>query len=301
MVNIKKNRKTSGENIFTVVVYLVITAFSICALYPFLNILVTSFSSSRAVNSGEVFLWPVEFNTEAYKQLLLDGQIFSSMINTIIMTVVGTLLNLVTTTFAAYSLSKKRLGGRKFFLGMIVFTMMFSGGMIPNFILIKSLGLMNTYSGLWLMGLISTYNMIVMKTFFEGIPESLSEAASIDGANEPKILFSVILPVSMPVIATMILFYAVGWWNSYFNPMLFLSSTSKYPMMVKLKQMLDTAKMLTVNTGSGGTEGILSQITVAEQSFKAASIIVSMLPIICVYPFLQKYFVKGVMVGSIKG
>ncbi|HBD00812.1 MAG TPA: hypothetical protein DC053_17975 [Lachnoclostridium sp.] len=149
---------------------------------------------------------------------------------------------------------------------------------------------------MWLMGLISTYNLIVMKTFFEGVPESLSEAAAIDGANEPTILCRVILPVSKPVIATMVLFYAVGWWNNYFNPMLYLSSTTKFPMMVKLKQMLDTAKMIEVSSSEG-----LVQSTVAAETFKAASIMVVTLPIICVYPFLQKYFVKGAMIGSVKG
>lgn len=291
-----KVKKSWEEKIFLAIVYLILTLFTICALYPFLNVLAVSFSSSRAVGAGEVVLWPVEFNVEAYNQLLLDGQIFASMKNTIILTVVGTLLNLVATTLAAYSLSKRQLRGRKIFVGMIVFTMLFSGGMIPNFVLIKSLKLMNTFTGLWLMGLISTYNLIVMKTFFEGVPESLSEAAAIDGANEPTILCRVILPVSKPVIATMVLFYAVGWWNNYFNPMLYLSTTTKFPMMVKLKQMLDTAKMIEVSSGEG-----LIQATVAAETFKAASIMVVTLPIICIYPFLQKYFVKGAMIGSIKG
>lgn len=291
-----KVKKSWQEKLFLTIVYTVLTLATVCALYPFLNVLAMSFSSSRAVGAGEVALWPVEFNVEAYKQLLLDGQIFASMKNTILLTAVGTLLNLAATTLTAYALSKKRLRGRKFFVGMIVFTMLFSGGMIPNFVLIKSLKLMNTYTGLWLMGLISTYNMIVMKTFFEGVPESLSEAAAIDGANEPTILFRVILPVSKPVMATMVLFYAVGWWNNYFNPMLYLSSTKKLPMMVKLKQMLDTAKMIEVSS----SEGIV-QSMVAAETFKAASIIVVTLPIICIYPFLQKYFVKGAMIGSIKG
>lgn len=285
-----------GEKVFMAIVYLVITVFTVCAFYPFLYELAVSFSSSQAVGAGEVMLLPKGINLEAYKQLLLDGQILSSMKNTILLTAVGTFLNLVATTLTAYALSKKRLYGRKLFLAMIVFTMLFSGGMIPNFVLIKSLNLMNTFSGLWLMGLISTYNMIVMKTFFEETPESLSEAASIDGANEPRILMQVILPVSKPVLATMVLFYAVGWWNSYFNPMMYLSSPSKFPMMVKLKQMLDTAKMIEVSTAEG-----LGQIVVAAETLKAASIIVTILPIICIYPFLQKYFVKGVMVGSIKG
>ncbi|MDO4292555.1 MAG: carbohydrate ABC transporter permease [Eubacteriales bacterium] len=291
-----KVKSSYGEKIFMAIAYTIVALFSICALYPFINVLSTSFSSSRAVGAGEVILFPIEPNLQAYRQLLFDGQILASMKNTVLLTVAGTTFNLVATTLVAYALSKPRLKGRKFFVGMIVFTMLFSGGMIPNFVLIKSLHLMNTFSGLWLMGLISTYNMIVMKTFFEGIPDGLCEAAAIDGANEPTILCRIVLPVSKPVMATMVLFYAVGWWNNYFNPMLYLSSTSKFPMMVKLKQMLDTAKMIEVSAAEG-----LTQTYIAAETFKAASIIVATLPIICVYPFLQKYFVKGVMIGSIKG
>lgn len=293
----KKIKMSLGERIFMVMVYAVLTVFTLAALYPFVNVIAVSFSSSRAVGAGEVVLWPVEFNVDAYKQLLLDGQIFSSMKNTVILTTVGTFLNVFATTLAAYALSKKRLRGRKIFVGMIVFTMLFNGGMIPNFVLIKSMNLMNKYSGLWLMSLISTYNMIVMKTSFEGVSESLCEAASIDGANEPTILWRIIVPVSKPVIATMVLFYAVGWWNAYFNPMLYLSSTDKFPMMVKLKQMLDTAKMIEVSAG----EGLIDSTFIAAETYKAASIMVVTLPIVLIYPFLQKYFVKGAMIGSIKG
>lgn len=292
-------KPTIPERIFRAITYLIVTLFSISALYPFVNVIAMSFSSSRAVNAGEVFLFPVDFNVDAYRQLLEDGQILSSMLNTIQLTVFGTLFNLIATTLAAYALSKPRLRGRRAFSALIVFTMLFSGGMIPNFVLIKSLGLMNTYTGLWLMGLVSTYNMIVMRNFFEQIPPGLSEAAEIDGANEPTILLRIIIPISMPIMATMILFYAVGWWNNYFNPMLYLSSTAKYPMMVKLKQMLDTAKMITVQQTSG--EGVTSAVQISPETLKAASIVVTILPIICVYPFLQKHFVKGVMVGSIKG
>ena len=296
----KRVKKPAGEIIFAIFVYTFISLFSICALYPFINVIATSFSSSRAVNAGEVFLYPIEFNVDAYKQLLLDGQIFNALKNTVILTVAGTFYNILATTMLAYSLSKKRLRGRKYFIGIIVFTMLFGGGMVPDFILIKELHLMNSYTGLWLMGLVSTYNMIVMKTFFEGLPISLEEAASIDGAGELRILFKIILPLSMPIMATMVLFYAVGWWNSYFTPMMYLQSSNKLPLMVKLKLMLDTAKMITINTTGAGSEGV-TETTVAAETFKSASILVSTLPIICVYPFLQKYFVKGVMIGSMKG
>lgn len=298
--NPNKIKEPVGERVFQIFNYLIISLFVICALYPMLQVIATSFSSSRAVSSGEVYLLPVEFNTLAYEQLLLDGQIFVSMKNTVILTVGGTLANLAATILAAYSLSKKRLAGRKIFLSVIVFTMMFNAGMIPSFILMRTLNLMDSFTGLILQSLISTYNMIVMKTFFEGLPESLEEAAAIDGASDPYILVRIILPLSMPVIATITLFYAVGWWNSYFGPMMYLKSSSKFPLMLKLKAMLDTAQMITINTNQGGTEGAMTS-TVAPETFKAASIVVTTLPIICVYPFLQKYFVKGVMIGSIKG
>lgn len=288
-------KKSWQEKVFLFFVYLTIAIFSIAALYPFVNIIAVSFSSSRAITAKEVILWPVEFNLLAYEQLIHDGQLFASMKNTVILTVVGTALNLIATTLVAYVLSKKRLYGRKFFIGMIVFTMLFSGGMIPSFVLMKTLKLLDSYTGLWLMGLISTYNMIVMKTFFEGIPESLCEAAEIDGANEPTILAKIIIPISKPIIATMVLFYSVGWWNGYFNPMLYISSTNKLPMMVKLKMMLDSARMIEVSAGEG-----ISMAVIAPEGLRAASILVVMLPIICVYPFLQKYFVKGVLIGSVK-
>jgi putative aldouronate transport system permease protein len=244
----------------------------------------------------------VEFNLEAYKQLLLDGQIFNSMKNTVLLTVVGTAFCMLSTVLSAYSLSKKRLRGRGFVMGLIVFTMMFSGGLIPNFLLIRNLHLMDSYWALWLSGLQSTYNMIVLRTFFQGIPESLEEAAMIDGAGDPYILFRIVLPLSGAALATITLFYAVGWWNAYFNPMMYISSTIKFPLMVKLKAMLDAAQMLTIQaqTGMGGG-GAAEQTMVAAETFKAATILISVLPIMCVYPFLQKYFVKGVMIGSVKG
>jgi putative aldouronate transport system permease protein len=295
-------KATAGEKVFYGINYVILTLIGLGCLYPFIYIIANSFSSSRAVSSGEVFLWPVEFNLEAYKQLLLDGQIFNSMKNTVLLTVVGTALCMFSTVLCAYSLSKKRLRGRGFFMGLIVFTMMFSGGMIPNFLLIRNLHLMDSYWALWLSGLQSTYNMIVLRTFFQGIPESMEEAAVIDGASDPSILFRIVLPLSGAALATITLFYAVGWWNAYFNPMMYISSTIKFPLMVKLKSMLDTAQMLTVQAQTGMSGGgVTEAVMIAPETFKAATILISVLPIMCVYPFLQKYFVKGVMIGSVKG
>jgi putative aldouronate transport system permease protein len=294
-------KASRGEQIFYGINYVILSLVGLACLYPFLYIIATSFSSSRAVSSGEVFLWPVEFNLEAYKQLLLDGQIFNSMKNTVILTVAGTALCMLCTVLCAYSLSKKRLRGRGAIMGLIVFTMMFSGGMIPNFLLIRNLHLMDSYWALWLSGLQSTYNMIVLRTFFQGIPDSLEEAAMIDGAGDPYILFRIVLPLSGAALATITLFYAVGWWNAYFNPMMYISTTGKFPLMVKLKAMLDTAQMLAVQTQAGTGGGVTEQTMVAAETFKAATILISVIPIMCVYPFLQKYFVKGVMIGSVKG
>lgn len=294
-------RKSIGESIFPVINYTLLTLIAMACLYPFVYIIATSFSSSRAIAAGEVMFWPVEFTLDAYGQLLLDGQIFNAMLNTVIITLVGTAMSMIATILCAYSLSKKRLRFRGFFMAVIVFTMMFSGGMIPHFLLIRNLGLMDTYWALWFSGLISTFNMIVLRTFFQGIPESLEEAAQIDGAGDPYILVRIVLPLSRAALATITLFYAVGWWNIYFNAMMFISSPQRYPLMVRLRTMLDTAQMLSIQAQTGGGGGAIEATMVAAESFQAASIFVSVLPIILVYPFLQKYFVKGVMIGSVKG
>jgi len=288
-------KATPGEKVFSVFNYGIILIFAVACLYPFLYIVATSFSSNRAVVSGEVFLWPVEPNAEAYKRLIREGQIFSSMWNTVVLTLVGTALNMICTVLCAYSLSKKRLDGRGIFMAIIVFTMMFSGGMIPNFLLIRNLRLMDTYWALWLSGLQSTYNMVVLRTFFQAIPDSMEEAAQIDGASDPYILFRIVLPLSGAALATITLFYAVGWWNAYFGPMLYISSSEKYPLMVRLKSMLDTATNMRITNEMG------DEVAIAQETYRAATILISTLPIICVYPFLQKYFVKGVMIGSLKG
>jgi len=289
-------KNSTGDRVFYTVNYIFLTIIALACIYPFIYIIATSLSSSRAVNSGEVFIWPVDFTLEAYKNLLLDGQIFISMKNTVIITVTGTAMSMVSTILCSYALSKKRLRFRGVFMGIIVFTMMFGGGMIPNFLLIRNLGLMNTYWSLWLSGLISTYNMIVLRTFFQGIPESLEEAAQIDGAGDPYILARITLPLSGAALATITLFYAVSWWNIYFSAMLYISSSLKYPLMVKLRSMLEAPALM-----ASQADRQLEAVMVAAESYKAATILISVIPIILVYPFLQKYFVKGVMIGSVKG
>jgi len=230
-------RQALSETVFYFLNYLFLILCSIVTLFPFINVLATSFSSSRAILSGEVFIWPVDFTIQAYKNLLEDGQLLKALKNTVVITIIGTAINMIGTIMAAYPLSKKRLAGRKLFLSIMVFTMLFSGGLIPSFIVVKTLGLMNTYGALWFPAIVSVYNMIIMKTFFEGIPESLEEAAAIDGANDVYILLRIVLPLSLPVIATLALFYAVGWWNNYYNVIIFITKSNLMPLTVKLMSL----------------------------------------------------------------
>ncbi|MGO4698413.1 carbohydrate ABC transporter permease [Paenibacillus sp. 2TAB26] len=267
------------------------------ALFPFINVIAVSFSSSRAINAAEIFMWPVDFNMEAYLKLLKDGQLIVAMKNTIIITVIGTALNMIFTIIAAYPLSKARLKGRNVMLMAILFTMLFSGGLIPNFLLINSIGLTNTYWALWLPALISAYNMFVMKSFLEGLPDEMEESAAIDGAGDFTILWRIILPLSKPVIAALTLFYAVGWWNSYMNVLIYIRSTDKVSLMVKLYQMID---LVSPELLRGSGEGV-SQISITPEGIRAAAVVFAIVPILCVYPFLQKHFIKGVLLGSIKG
>ncbi|MFE5324398.1 carbohydrate ABC transporter permease [Paenibacillus sp. NPDC056579] len=282
--------------------YVFLAFLAVLTLFPFVNVLATSMSGSRAISSGEVFLWPKDVTFTSFQNLIEDGQLLVAMKNTVLITVVGTALNIVSTIMAAYPLSRRRLKGRSFILMIITFTMLFGGGLIPNYILIKSLGIMNSYWALWLPGLLSTYNFFVMKTFFENLPAELEESASIDGANDLYIIWKIILPLSLPIIAALTLFYAVGWWNSYMNVLMYITSSGKQSLMVKLLQMIDTTSqsLLNANATNGG-EGATMQTLLSPEGVRAAAIIISVTPILCVYPFLQKYFVKGVLIGSLKG
>ena len=290
-------KKTFGGSIFSIFNYTFLTLAAVITLFPLINVLAVSFSSTRAILSGEVSLFPVDFNVQAYKNLIQDGQLFNALKNNVVITVIGTALNMIATIAAAYPLSKKRLKGQQVIMGLIVFTMLFGGGLIPSFILVKSLGLINTYGALWLPSLVSVYNLIILRTFFASIPASLEEAATIDGANDIYILLRIVIPLSLPIIFTLVLFYAVSWWNSYFNVLIYITSPAKQSLMVKLMQMLNNVSDSLTNSG----EGAAQQAAITPEAVKAAAIIISTTPILCVYPFLQKHFVKGVMIGAIKG
>jgi putative aldouronate transport system permease protein len=294
---IHKSNRTFWSRVGSMANYTLLALFSLIALYPLWYVIVSSFSSSRAITAGEVSLWPIEFNYQAYFRLFDDGQLFIAMGNTIVVTLVGTLLNMVLTTLAAYPLSRKRLQGRNILLMFIIFTMIFTAGVIPNFILVKSLGLMDTYWSLWFPALISTYNMFVMKTFMEGLPEEIEESAAIDGAGDWRILGQIILPLCKPIMAALSLFYAVGWWNSYFNVLLYITKSTLQTLTLKLYQMILQVNQSLLNNGSEGVD----QVMLTPEGIKAAAIVIAVTPILIVYPFLQKHFVKGVLIGSVKG
>ena len=289
-------RTSTGTKIWLIFVYAYITVVVLMMTLPFINIVSVSFSSNTAIVRGNVKFLPVDFTTVTYMRVFKETQILLGLKNTIFVTIIGTVLNLVMTLLAAYPLSKPWLKGRGVILTMITITMVFGAGMIPNYMLVSRLKLLNTFWALWLPGAMSTFNMIIMKSFIQSIPESLDEAAQIDGASGFRILLQIIIPLSLPSIATIALFYAVGWWNSYFNNLLYINSSALTTLQIQLRDMLNMR-----NAQIFQTFDIDESMYVAEESVKAVSIVIATVPILAVYPFLQKYFVKGVMVGSIKG
>ena len=225
--------------------YLLIILLTFVCLYPFLNVLSISFSGYDAVLSGKVTFYPIDFSMEAYKQILGRSTIWTSMRTTVIITLLGTALSLVLTTFAAYALSINDLPGKKVLTGMILFTMYFGGGMIPTFLVVKNVGLYDTLGALFIPQSISVFNFIVMRTFFRELPESLQDAARIDGASYMQILVKIILPLSLPIIATMGLFYAVGYWNSYFEALIYIQDVNKYTLQLRLRSLLFGSELTT--------------------------------------------------------
>lgn len=288
----KKKKITLG----TVILYLLLGILGFICLYPFLNVLAYSVSGYNAVLSGKVTFYPIDFTWAAYKEILNKAQIWTAMNVTIIITLVGTLVGLVLTIFAAYGLSRDTLPGRKMLTTIVLFTMYFNGGIIPTFMVVKGLGLYDTLGALVLPQAINVFNFIVMRTFFKQLPESLEEAAKIDGASDMQILFKIILPLSVPIIATIGLFYAVQYWNGYFDALLYIKTPDKYTLQLRLRSLLFADEL---NNAGAALEGGGTQVMT--QSLKMACVAVSTLPILVVYPWLQKYFVKGVMVGSVKG
>ncbi|WP_251549790.1 carbohydrate ABC transporter permease [Neobacillus muris] len=281
--------------IFKVINVIILLLVVYVTLFPFLNVVAQSFSGQAEIAAGKVNLIPKGFNVDTYKTIIHDKTFWINYKNTVVYTIVATLISVVMTTMFAYVLSKKRLIGRKFFTSFAIFTMFFNGGLIPNYILIKSLGWTNTIWAIVIPGAISIFNMIIMKTFFESLPEELEEAASIDGSSTYRTLLTIILPLSKPILATMVLFYAVGSWNSWFSAFLYLDKQELFPVTIYLRNLLAGAS-------SGQSAGATSadDLTQIAANIKAVTMVLTVLPILMVYPFVQKHFVTGIMLGSVK-
>ncbi len=284
-----------GEIAFTSICYLIVIFVCVVTLYPFIYIISASLSSATSVMKNEVVLFPVEFTTRAYSVVMEYKGIWLAYLNTIFYTFFGTLLSLALTILAAYPLSKERWAPRKAMTLFVVFTMWFGGGMIPFYLVLRALHLLDTRLGILLYPAISAFYVIIFRTHFQSLPDSLEESAKIEGANDAQILLKIIIPISKPIMAAIALYYAVGRWNSYFWEMLLLSSNDKFPVQVLLQRIVissqlgqDIAKALTRGEASIPT------------TIKFAAIIITTAPIILIYPFLQKYFIKGALVGSVK-
>lgn len=286
-------KPTKGYRAFQVINTIVMIFVIFITLYPFIYLVAQSFSSDAAASAGKVTFYPIGFNLNTYKYILKDNQFFRYYGNTIFYTVVGTFISVACTALIAYPLSKPRLRLNKVLTPLVVFTMYFAGGMIPNYIVITQwLGLQDSMWSIILPNAISTFNLLVMKSFFAGLPEELEEAAAIDGMNTYQIFLKIIIPLSKPIIATMCLFYMVTMWNEWFTPMLYLDSKDKWPVALYVRQLVEGAN----NTEIGSSDASSVQATV-----KSATMVLTSIPIICVYPFVQKYFVQGMTIGAVKG
>ncbi len=297
----KKIRESRGDRIFAFVNYTLLTLFAILALYPLVYVLFASISDPIAVNSGRMVLWPIGFNLKGYRAILDNQWLLTGYRNSIYYTVVGTILNVLVTFMASYSLSRQDMFGHGVITFFFVFTMWFGGGLIPTFIVVKKLGLVNTPYVLLLLGLVSVYNCIICRSFISSsIPGELQEAARIDGANDFQIVWRIIFPLSGPVLAILALYYALGHWNGYFNALIYLDNRKLQPLQIFLREILIENQKVSIPTDIEDLEAMIERTQMA-QTLKYSLIIVASLPMLIIYPFVQKFFVKGVMIGSVKG
>ncbi len=284
--------KSKQEVWFDVLVYLILALLVLSVIFPLMYVLSVSLTPlSEVLKNGGFVVFPRKLTLEAYSAFIHDPTIPRAYGVTIFITVVGTLLNLLITTMMAYPLSKSRLPGRNILLFLVAFTLLFNGGVVPTYLVVKATGLINSVWSLIIPSLVWSFNLLIMKTFFENLPESLDEAARIDGAGELRILWTIVLPLSLPIIATIGLFYAVGHWNEFFQAIMYVNDTSKYPLQVVLKTILINSMLPPMDIES----------VLPTQSLQMAAVVLSAVPIIIVYPFIQKYFTQGVLLGGIKG
>ncbi|MGG1519521.1 carbohydrate ABC transporter permease [Paenibacillus oryzisoli] len=285
---------TVGEKIWQAAVYMILIVLALLCLLPFLYVMAVSVTPESEVLRRGIVIIPESFTFAAYKEVFISHGIGQAYKITLFRTIVGTALNVFFTIIAAYPLSKKYLPGRSTFLLFIVFTMMFGGGLIPTYLLIRSLGLLNSPWVLIIPQLISAFNLVIIKGFFEQLPAEIEESARVDGASELQSLWRIILPLSLPVLATISLFYAVGHWNSYFDAIVYLNDAKLMPLQVVLRNIL-------LNIAAQNADSMANSATVSKFAVQMAAVVVTTIPILIVYPFMQKHFTKGVLMGSIKG
>ncbi len=291
-------RKTTSDVMFEIINIAILLILCIIVIYPIYYMLIISLSDGYAVMRGEVDLLPVGINLTSYLAVLQNPDIPRSYLNTIIYTVVGTLIAVSMSALCAYPLSRKKFYGRNVFTFMIIFTMFFDAGMISNFMVVDNLHLLNTIWAIVLPGAINAWYMVIMRTFFQQLPEEIFESAYLDGANDLIIFTKIVLPLSVPTIATMILFYAVGYWNGWFSALIYLDDKVKYPVQLIMRNIVLSGETTSMSSSASSMTGDLGAIAT---NIKYAVVFITMLPILCVYPFVQKHFVKGVMVGALKG
>lgn len=287
-----KIKESGSYRVFKVFNAIILTLISVATLYPFLYLVAQSFSSTQAIVAGQVGLIPKDFNISTYKYVITDGKFIPYYGNTIVYSIIGTVCALLFSALLAYPLSKAELYGGKAINKFIIFTMYFSGGMIPNYILMVSLGLRDTVASFILPGMISTYYVILMRSFFLTLPRELEEAGEIDGLDLWGVFWRIAIPLSKPIIATMTLFYVVQYWNDWFDAFLYLDTTTKWPVAYYLRQLISSA------SGTSADAGDAMQIA---SNIKSCAMVLTSAPIICIYPFIQKYFVQGMMLGGVKG
>lgn len=287
---------TRGQRAFGWVNVVILLLAVAVTLYPFLNVVAESFSSEKYIDFGQVTVWPRGFNLDTYNVVVSDKMFWINYGNTVLYTVVATAISIFLSTIFAYAVSKQELRGRKFFIGLAVVTMFFSGGLIPNYVLVNGLHMTNTIWAVVIPNAISVYNVLIMKSFFENMPRELEEAAVIDGLGTYGTLWRIVLPLSKAVLATMLLFYAVTNWNSWFQAFIYLDHSNLFPVTIYLRNLIAGAS--SAQTSGANAASDLTQISA---NIKAVTMVLTVLPILCVYPFIQRYFVSGVMLGSVKG
>ncbi|PZD94000.1 ABC transporter permease [Paenibacillus sambharensis] len=287
-------KPTLGSRIFDIINYTLLLLISLACLLPFVNVIASSFASTQEIVEKKFILFPTTFSLDAYRYIFSTPTIFKGLGVSIGTTLVGTLVSMVLTALMAYGLSRRYLYGRSFINFLVLFSMLFSGGMIPTFLVVKAVGLIDSYWSLIVPVAINAFNLIIMRNFFQALPDSLEESAKIDGANDLGILWKIMLPLALPSIATLSLFYAVTYWNTYMTAILYLTDSAKWPLQVLLRQIVIVASGMAAENNS-------VDVVPPAQTIKMAVIVVATVPMLIAYPFVQKHFTKGALLGAVKG